>query len=59
MARRVQRALVIQVQLLERLADLALPPHSRPSPCPQIDQRRVSARRAVEGAPTQPARLVL
>ena len=38
------------MQLLERLADLALPLQSRPSSRPQIDQRRVSARRAVEGA---------
>ena len=46
----MQRPLVVQVQLLERLANLALPPHSRPSPCPQIDQHRVRAQRAIEGA---------
>ena len=33
----MQRPLVIQVQPLEGLTDLALPPHSRPSPRPQID----------------------
>jgi hypothetical protein len=45
----MQRPLVVQVQPLEGLTDLALPPHSRPSPRPQIEQRRVRARRAVEG----------
>jgi len=46
----MQRPLVVQVQPLERRADLALSrPHSRPNPHPQIDQRRVRARRAVEG----------
>ena len=37
-------------QPLERHADLA---PRRPNPRPQIDQRRVLARRAVEGAHTQ------
>ena len=53
MARRVQRPLVVQVQPLERLADLAFlptPTQSRPNPCPQIDHGGVRARRAVEGA---------
>ena len=46
----MQRPLVVQVQLLERLANLALP-----TPCsrPQTDQHRVRARRAIEGVPTQ------
>ena len=72
-ARRMQRPLVVQVQPLERRADLALRPTplpTRPSPSvPQIDQRPVRARRAVEGAHAaqharrggeraQPARLV-
>ena len=68
----MQRLLVIQVQPLERRADLALRrPHSPVlAPCPQIDQRPVRARRAVEGAHAaqharrgreraQPARLVV
>ena len=43
-------ALVVQVQPLKCLADLAIPPHTPiPAPAP-IDQRRVRARRAVEGA---------
>ena len=46
----MQRPLVVQVQPLERLADLAFPPHSRTSSRPQIYQRCVHARRAVEGA---------
>jgi hypothetical protein len=56
--------------LLERLADLAFPPRSRPSSRPQIDRCRVSARHAVEGAHAaqhprfgreraQPARLIV
>ena len=72
----MQRPLVVQVQPLERRADLALRPTplpTRPSPSvPQIDQRPVRARRAVEGRPhaaqhaptrgrerAQPARLVV
>ena len=73
----MQRPLVVQVQPLERRADLALRPTplprpSPPVPCPrpQIDQRPVRARRAVEGAHAaqharrgreraQPARLVV
>ena len=47
--RSMQRPLVVQKQPLEGRKDLALLPHSRPSPCPQIEQRRVRARRAVEG----------
>ena len=46
----------VQVQLLERLADLAFPPHSRTSSRPQIYQRCVHARRAVEGSPRSAAR---
>ena len=55
-ARRMQRPLVVQVQPLERLADLAFPPHSRTSSRPQIYQRCVHARRAVEGSPRSAAR---
>ena len=68
----MQRPLVVQVQPLERRADLALRPSPLPRPgpsVPQIDQRPVRARRAVEGAHAaqharrggeraQPARLV-